>query len=195
LKKIVILTIGLVVWLSLVGSARIEAGCEPEAAGWTQAYGALEQAMESYRRLKEESVTPRIEEELKKTGQDRSIARSVEEVLKERTRLLGDAKTKCLDLAQSERSTYDEWRRCSGSGVGRRRNTDPNGPNRVARRRSELLASMQDLLLDEAYVQYKNYRDPSPASYSFDQSPYMGGPNSWRPPRQMGPYPYQGYFR
>ena len=195
MKRIVILTIGLVVWLSVVGSERIEAGCEPEAAGWTQAYEALEQAMESYRLLKGESLTPRIEEELKKTGQDRSIARSVQEILKERTRLLGDAKTKCLELAERERSVYDEWRRCAGSGGGRRRNADPHGPNRVARQRSELLASMQGLILDEAYVQYKNYRDPSPASYSFDRGPYMGGQNSWRPQRQMGPYPYQGYFR
>jgi hypothetical protein len=195
LKKILILTIGLAVWLSVVGSERTEANCETETTGWTQAYEALEQAMESYRRLKEESITPRIQEELEKTEPGRSIARGVQEVLKARTRLLGDAKTKCLELAQSERSVYDEWRRCAGSGGGRRRNPNPQGPDSVARQRSGLLASLQDLLLDEAYVQYRNYRDPSPASYSFDQTPYMGGQNSWRPQRQMGADPYQGYFR
>lgn len=190
-----ILTIGLAVWLSVVAATQAEAGCEAETSGWTQAYEALEQGMESYRRLKAESITPRIEEELEKKEEGRSIARSVQEVLKERTRLLGDAKTKCLELAQSERSVYDEWRRCAGSGGGRRRNPNPQGPDRVARQRSSLLASLQDLLLDEAYLQYKNFRDPSSASYSFDQSPYMGGQSSWRPQRQMGADPYQGYFR
>lgn len=195
MKRILILNISLAVWLSLLASAPTEAGCEAEETGWTQACETLKHALENYRRLKGESITPHIEAELEKTEPSRSTARSVQEVLKKRTRLLEDAKAKCLELAQSERSIYDEWRRCAGSGGGRRRNPDPQGPNSAARQRSELLASMQDLLLDEAYVQYKNYRDPSPASYSFDQSPYMGGQNSWRPQRQMGAYPYQGYFR
>jgi hypothetical protein len=195
LKKILILSIGLAIWLSFVGLELTEASCEAETSGWTLAYEALEKAMESYRLLKGESVAPRIEAELEKMERRRSIARSVYEVLKERARLLGDAKTKCLELAQSERSVYDEWRRCAGNGGDRRRNPDPHGPNSVARQRSGLLATLQDLLLDEAYVQYKNYRDPSHASYSFDQTPYMGGQNSSRTQRQTGPYPNQGYFR
>jgi hypothetical protein len=194
LKKILALSIGLSVWLSFVASEQTEAFCEAETSAWTQAYEALEQALESYRLLKGESVTPRIKAELEKTEPGRSIARSVQEILKERSRLLGEAKTKCLELAQAERSVYDEWRRCAESAGGRRRHADPHGPGNVARRHSDILASMQDLLLDEAYVQYKNYRDPSPASYS-DQAPYMGGQNSWRPRQPAGAYPYQGYFR
>ena len=196
MKKVLILTISVTVWLSAIGSERTEAYCEAETTGWNQAYEALTQAMESYRRLRGESITARIEEKLEKTEQGRSIARGVQEVLKERTRLLADAKTKCLELAERERSVYHEWRRCAGSGGGRRRNTDATGPDSVARQRSDLPASLQDLLLDEAYVQYKNYRDPSPPSYSSsDQSPYMGGQDSWRSQRQPGTYPSQGYFR
>ncbi len=195
MKRILILTLGFAVWLSVVASTPTEAGCEAESTGWTQACEALKQALESYGRIKGESITPRIEAKLEKTEPGGSTARSVQEVLKERTRSLDDAKTKCLELARSERSIYDEWRRCAGDGGGHRRNPDPHGPNSVARQRSELLASMQDILLDEAYVQYKNYRDASPASSSFDQSQYMGGQNSSRPQRQTGPYPYQGYFR
>ncbi len=197
MKKVLILTISLTIWLSVIGPERTQAYCEAEASGWTQAYEALAQAMESYRRLKEESITPRVEEKLEKKEQVRSIARDVQGVLKERNHLLGDAKTKCLELAERERSLYDEWRRCAGGGGGRRRNPDPHGgPASVARQRNELLASLQDLLLDEAFVQYKNFRNPSPSSYSSsDQSPYMGGQDPWRPQRTMGGYPYQGYFR
>jgi len=194
LKKILILSISLSVWISFVGSEQTEASCEAETSAWAQAYEALEQALESYRLLRGESVTPRIESELEKTEPGRSIARNVQEILKERSRLLGEAKTKCLELAQAERSVYDEWRRCAEGAGGRRRHADPLGPNNVARQHSDILASMQDLLLDEAYVQYKNYRDPSPASYS-DQTPYMGGQNSWGPRQSTGASPYQGYFR
>jgi hypothetical protein len=195
LKKLLILTISLAVGLSVFGSEQAHASCEAEMTGWTQACEALKQSMETYGRVKGESISPRIQEELEKKEQGRSIARGVEEVLKERNRLLVDAKTKCLELAESERSVYDEWRRCAGGGRDRRRNPDPSGPESVARQRSDLLASLQDLLLDEAFVQYKNYRDPSPPSYSSDQGPYMGGPGSWRPQQQTGAYPYQGYFR
>ncbi len=43
----------------------------------------------------------------------------------------------------------------------------------AASERKRLLASLQDLLLDEAYVQYRNYQPPTPPSYSgYDQQPW-----------------------
>ncbi len=44
------------------------------------------------------------------------MAKCVQEVLKERSRSLEEAKTMCLELAERERSAYVEWRRCAGAG-------------------------------------------------------------------------------
>jgi hypothetical protein len=162
-----------------VSALTADASCNVEAAGWTQAYEALARGIESCRSLKQESITPRIEQELEKEPR-RPLAQSVQEVLKERSRSLEQAKTMCLELAERERSAYSEWRRCAGAGAGRRGRHDLQGPDGVARQRNELLASLQDVLLDEAYVQYKNYRDPSGGSQtSSDQNPYLSGQTFW----------------
>ena len=162
-----------------VSASTADASCNVEAAGWTQAYEALARGIESCRSLKQESITPRIEQELEKEPR-RPVAKSVQEVLKERSRSLEQAKKMCLELAERERSAYSEWRRCAGAGAGRRGRHDLQGPDGVTRQRNELLVLLQDVLLDEAYVQYKNYRDPSRGSQSpSDQNPYLSGQTFW----------------
>jgi hypothetical protein len=166
-------------WIS-VSALTADASCNVEAAGWTQAYEALARGIESCRYFKQESTTARIEQELEKTAPRRSMAQCVQEVLKERTRSLGESKTMCMELAERELSAYTQWRRCAGAGRGRRGRDDMQGPDSVARQRNELLVLLQDVLLDEAYVQYKNYRDPSRGSQTpYDQNPYMSGQTFW----------------
>jgi hypothetical protein len=175
---ILIVLICTISWIS-VSALTADASCNVEAAGWTQTYEALARGIESCRYLKQESITPSIEQELEKEPR-RPVAKSVQEVLKERSRSLEQAKTMCLELAERERSAYSEWRRCAGAGAGRRGRHDLQGPDGVARQRNELLASLQDVLLDEAYVQYKNYRDPSGGSQTpSDQNPYLSGQTFW----------------
>jgi len=196
-KGAIVLIIIAVVWCSLVLLVCAEASCDAEHDDWTRAYEILRQRMDDYRRVKEESITPRIEEEFEKNEQNVSAARIVQEVLNNRARSMEEARTKCMESAERERSAFDEWRRCARVGATRRGNPDPRGPDAMVRQRNELLAYLQDLLSDEAYAQYKNYRDPSPASYTSygsDQGQYPGQ-EPWRVQQQMGAYPYQGYFR
>ncbi|MGO9116996.1 MAG: hypothetical protein ACLQPD_05230 [Desulfomonilaceae bacterium] len=175
---ILIALICMISWIN-VSVLTADASCNVEAAGWTQTYEALARGIESCRYLKQESITARIEQELEKEPR-RPMAQSVQEVLKERSSSLEQAKTMCLELAERERSAYAEWRRCAGAGAGRRGRHDLQGPDGVARQRNELLASLQDVLLDEAYAQYKNYRDPSRGSYTTsDQNPYVSGQTLW----------------
>ncbi len=175
---ILIALICMISWIN-VSALTADASCNVEAAGWTQTYEALARGIESCRYLKQESITARIERELEKEPR-RPMAKSVQEVLKERSRSLEQAKTMCLELAERERSAYAEWRRCAGAGAGRRGRRDLQGPDGVSRQRNELLASLQDVLLDEAYVQYKNYRDPSGGSQTpSDQNPYVSGQTLW----------------
>ncbi len=179
MKSVLTALICMIFWIG-VSASIADASCDVEAAGWTRAYESLAQGIESCRSLKQESITTRIEQELEKTGPRRSMAQCVREVLKERTRSFGDAKAMCLELAERERSAYAEWRRCAGVGGGRRGRVDPQGPDSVARQRNELLALLQDVLLDEAYVQYKNYRDPSHSSSTpSDQNQYLSGQTFW----------------
>jgi hypothetical protein len=169
----------MIFWIS-ASALTADASCDAEAAGWTRAYEELARGIENFRYLKQESITARIEQQLEKTESRRSMARCVQEVLKERTRSLGDSKSMCLELAERERSAYAEWRRCAGAGSGRRGRPDLQAPDSVARQRNELLVLLQDVLLDEAYVQYKNYRDPSRSSQTpSDQNPYLSGQTFW----------------
>ena len=166
-------------WMN-VSAMTAHASCDVEAAGWQRAYEALVRQIESCRELKNESITARIEQELQKTGPHRSMAQCIQEVLKERARSLGEVKTTCLELAEREKSVYAEWRRCAGTAGGRRSRPDQQAPDGVARQRNELLVLLQDVLSDEAYNQYKTYREPSRSSYMpSDQNPYQSGRTFW----------------
>jgi hypothetical protein len=174
---ILVALICIISWIN-VSVLTADASCDVEAAGWTQAYEALARGIESCRYLKQESITGRVEQQLEKTESRRNMAQCVQEVLKERTRSLEEAKTMCLELAERERTAYAGWRRCAGAGSGRRSRPDVQGPDSVARQRNELLVLLQDVLLDEAYVQYKNYRDPTGGSQA-PSSQNLSGQTFW----------------
>ncbi len=176
---ILIAVICIISWVD-VSALTAHASCDAEAARWTRAYEVLARGIENCRELKQESITARIDQELEKTEPRRSMAQCVQKVLKERARSLAEAKTKCLELAEREKSVYAEWRRCAGTAGSRRSRPDQQGPDGVTRQRNELLVLLQDVLSDEAYGQYKNYREPSPSSYvPYDQNPYQRGQTFW----------------
>jgi len=139
--------------------------CATEHARWSNAYESLQTGMENYRQIKYESVSPRIAEDMGTQGRGASIARIVQVVLKEREERLAELGRRCLELADLERSSFEEWRRCVTVGAQRRDNASAVAFKSIIPERNRLVAELQDLLLDEAYVQYKNYRAPAAPTY------------------------------
>lgn len=169
-------TLALLVGGTLVDSRAQEASCEAENTRWDAMFKALEEALDAYRAVKEESIAPFIEQKRAERGKAPSLARIVQEALEERSQRLAEAENKCLAAADAERMAFEEWRHCA-SGPRTRRAAASRGPVAPAvKDRERLLAKLRDLLLDEAYAQYKNYRDPEPSAYS------QYGP--WGPPPQ-----------
>ncbi len=162
-----------------VDSRSQEATCEVEIAKWGAACKALEEAIDSYRGVKEDSIAPSIERKRTQRGKGAPVARIVQEALTERSQRLAEAESKCLGVADAERTAFEEWRDCA-SGGRTRRGAPSRGGGVVAgsKERERLLAKLRDLLLDEAYAQYKNHREPSPSGYS------QYGP--WGPGQRIG---------
>jgi hypothetical protein len=176
-------------WLHPVCSGAEDA-CEEWWSRWVAASQLLNQSMESYRHIKEASLASRIEQELKDPGNAVSVAASVQAALKERSAALEQQGRKCHEKAMSENQAFEQWRRCAGRGDPRRGGLPARSLAAAASERKRLLASLQDLLLDEAYAQYKNYQPPTPPSYSgYDQQPWGVGRNTgYRAYQENGGY-------
>jgi hypothetical protein len=145
--------------------------CAAEQATWANAYQSLQIGMDAYRQTKNESISPRIARAMDTHDKGVSIARVVEVILRERRARLAELGRQCLELADAEESSFAEWRRCASGGAQRRDNSAVAAFKGVSRERTRLMAELQDLLLDEAYVQYKNHRAPAErASPSYEAS-------------------------
>jgi hypothetical protein len=149
--------------------------CATEHARWSNAYESLQTSMENYRQIKYESVSPRIARDMGTQGRGASIAGIVQMVLKERGDRLAELGQKCLEFADLERSSFEAWRRCAAMGAQRRDNSSAVVIKSISRERDGLMAELQDLLLDEAYIQYKNHRAPAaPTSPSYEANQPSG---------------------
>ena len=149
--------------------------CAKEHARWANAHESLQAGMENYRHFKYESVSPQIARDMGTQGKGKSLARIVQVVLKEREERLAELGRKCLELADLERSSLEEWRRCATGGAQRRDNSSAVAFKTISRERDRLMSELQDLLLDEAYVQYKNHHAPAaPASPSYEANQPSG---------------------
>ncbi len=162
-----------------------EDACETWRVRWVAATQSLTDSMEAYRRTKVGSLASRIQQELNDRKDALSMAASVQAALKERSAVLDQQGRKCREMAMDENRAFEQWRRCTGRDDPRRRGFRTDGLGAAANERKRLLASLQDLLLDEAYAQYRNYHAPTPPSYSgYEQQPWGVG-------RSTGYRPYQ----
>jgi hypothetical protein len=153
-------------------------GCAELQEQWGAALQTLKERMEELRRFKSAPLEPAIQREQANQGNALSIAGSVRAALEERAALTDAATRQCRDAADQERIAFEELRTCLPSGRQRRSNTNASWQNGDLDERKLVLAALQELLLDEAYLQYKNYRAPSPPTYS-DYGPQWGpGPGS-----------------
>jgi hypothetical protein len=204
-----IVLLGVLVWTTPSLSADVEGPCGTKRADWRQAYELLKAGAEGYRKIKSESITPLIEKEIAEKGTSKSTAAMVRSVLDNRTFRMTESREKLDKLLVEEKRRFDQLRRCVSHSRRRSRRRSRNDSEERARAR--VVSRLSDLLLDEAYEQYKNDRPrsvsrsdssgPSPwERYRGEEAPgwrtgYYGGfgraPQRYPMPR----YPYQGYFR
>jgi hypothetical protein len=181
--------LGLVLWALPVWSVADD-GCDAWRTQWINAFQALREGMDSARHLKDGSLASRIQQEMGDQGSGVSVARGVQAVLHERSVALNRGKDQCRNLAMEEHQAFERWRACAVGGNMRRGASQASGLDAAAIERKKLLGFLQDLLLDEAYVQYKNYQPPTPPAYSdYDQQPWGMGRNAgYSPPSAYGRY-------
>jgi len=139
--------------------------CRKAHQDWLGAFNQFKAGIQDYRQLKEESITPRIEEEMKGREGRPPIAAIVRTVLQERDRRLSQAGKELEKLLALEKDSFDRWKVCSSQGRRRSQAHSRSDPEIVERDR--LSAQCKDLLLDETFEQYRNYRAPVPSDYSY----------------------------
>ena len=201
------LALGLALSAAPVCASASDEACGVQHERWLNLSTGLQDALDHYRQIKQESVGPEITESLSGASQSLSMARIVQSVLIERKEKLAEAGAKCRELADNEKFAFDDLRRCLSAPAQKRNNPLFAAVATISRDRERLLKEMRELLLDEAYVQYRGERDSSGTGYSdyrSDQVPRTSdqrqwGPNS-RPDRRWSENygnpqtPYGGYY-
>jgi len=187
-----VLFLGFTVSLALcIGSPISRASEEPcavEHEKWSGSLGELKDALEQLRQVKDESMGPEITESLSKGSKSLSMARIVQSALQRRSEKLAEARGRCRESADKERYGFDNLKRCLSGPSQRRNNAAVAALSGISRDRERLLKQMQELMLDEAYVQYRGEREYSSgpySDYSQDQAPRMTYQRQWGPDPRM----------
>lgn len=177
--------VGTILWTGPLFSADGTGACDAQRSRWMETHEFLKETMGACQRIKEAPLGSRIQRELTSRQAD-SIAYGVQAVLKERSAALSAAMQRCREAAGMEAHAFEDWRRCARTVRPRKGEPPVASPDSVAGTRKQVLSALQDLLLDEAYVQYKNFRQPEPPAYSLYQQP------GWGPGAATG-NSYRGY--
>jgi hypothetical protein len=178
-----------------------EGPCANEYSRWSTSVSTLRESMDSLRQVKQQSLRSDILDAVSRAGSGVTTARIVQSLLDKRNRLVAQGTETCRRLADEERFAFDDLKRCAASGSQRRGYT-AQAIAPFAREREKVMAELRDVLLDEAYVQYKGERDVAPASAGSDpwpqsrvsfegQAPWnqhmnYGRPNAFTPRYQYG---------
>ncbi len=161
--------------------------CSQAYSEWQEVFGNLNQDMESLARLKHESLAQSISGDLAARKTSSTIAQIVRRVTAQHNRAITELGEECLRLANSEKIAFEQWRRCR---ISETRGRDDHSAVGLVRERSVKLVELQDLLLDDAYLQYRK-ESPNPSSaYSQSQDPRQ----SPGPDRRIGAGPYDPYY-
>lgn len=194
---IVAICLTVLMWVPPVLPQARPSQCEAEYQKWLSAAEALRSSMQAYRNVREESIAPRIEQNVAAGKRSVSLARTVRTVLQERRRKMDEAEEVCRREVEKERYAFEQWYGCSSGGRTRRGAPASADLREASAERDRLLKDLRELLMDEAHAQYKNARpqssrtadleDPSQlnAGYRTERGAASGYPGN----------PYQGYYR
>jgi hypothetical protein len=167
--------------------------CSPEYSQWMAAFQSLRENMDFLRQAKDDSITPKIENQMNSGDRQMTVAEKIQAVLAERTRTIAEFQARSMESLQRENQAFEKFRRCGPFDTKRSSHSNFEF-NELSRERNRLLSGLRDLLLDEAYVQYKKDNpEPSTArtgNHSGAYSENMGrGPGQ----RGSGSYSLDGY--
>lgn len=177
--------------------------CASEQEKWNEEFIKLKQGVEEFGLSKQQPLTSRIEEEISRPDRTSSIAETVQEILRDRSQRIESAHLKCRELSAQETIAFNSLMRCT-SPDSRKRNHPLAGQAIAASRdRDALLRDFNNLLLDEAYVQYKNQQPLPQFDYSGGYGQRSAGSQDWGTTgqfqrggnRQGGFSPYGGFGR
>jgi hypothetical protein len=137
--------------------------CAGEFAEWQSALEKLNSNMTALAERKSDPIESKIEQALKDRKPEQSTAVIVQAIVRDRNAAVSEAGNECARLAQIEQMVFERWKRCRNFETGAR---TPLGQDAaIVRDRSARLSRLEDLLLDDAFLQYKK-EAPNPTSYS-----------------------------
>ncbi len=183
------------------------ASCQSAQENWSKAFTLLKERTDALRDAKEQGVTQRIEEKLSGGNRGESIARAVRSVLEQHRKNMAEARLGCGEVAEMERIAFEQWRRCSVGRRGPRGSSSSEKPEAVLQERNRLLTLLSELMLDEAFAQYRKSRpvhtgeNPRHGSgEAYASGPVRSGRGTRRAPGDSDQFSgygnsYPGYYR
>lgn len=181
--------------------------CRSMQENWSKAFMLLKERTEALREAKAQAIGQRIEERISQREPGASIAVIVRSVLDRRRKEVAETSLGCSEVAEMERMAYEEWRRCSLAQRRQRNSPEGERPELFLQQRNSLLNVLSDLMIDDAFLQYKTSRPvhargnsgrTGERSYGADRQGYgSGARRSDGYPDQVGGYGnvYGGYVR
>lgn len=202
-RSTLILSVGLWAWcIALVGGAWAQSSCDSLRDAWAAEYEKLAAQVAEYSDLRKGLDTEAVRRTREADGL--SMAEAVEKIVAERERRSAALATEIRTNLENESARFAEWKRClrkESRGWKAALRKDP-----TAAERSDLRDRLKDVLVDEAFLQYRNVAPRSASDY-YERSRnygtqgaypygYYGGPTG--PVRRGypgGPGPYNPYYR
>jgi hypothetical protein len=143
---------------SVLHSPASENACASAHERWGEAFRVLSGSVQQLKAAKEATLPFDAEKASAQSQEGESIARAVQTAMKERGERVAQAHRQCVDAAEAERSWFDRLRGCSGGRNAGRATPDQVPLQSVTAERSRLYAFLQELLVVEAYEQYKSVK-------------------------------------
>ncbi len=147
---ILIATAGFIL-VTILGSYAVaqdpERDCTAEHEKWSKALAGLQDQLELLRRVKGQSLEPRITEQLRSSSDTRTtVARIVRSAIKEHERKVAEAEKEVLGVAAREKSSFTEWQACMTRNRGRSNRADRALFQATLKDRQKVLKLMESLL-------------------------------------------------
>lgn len=159
-----------------------QSACEQPYSDWSKAFEKLLSVMDQLSTVKSESIEHKIRIALE-SGAKATIAQVIQQVTRERNRAIADLSSQCYELSDRERYAFDQFKKCRAAET---RNKEDQYMAGLNKNRYQTWTQLQELLLDEAYVQYKKESPNPPSMYSQQNSRNPAQMNSPLTDRRIG---------
>ncbi len=137
--------------------------CAQSYTEWFQAYEVFGKSLNNFSVAKKASVEPLITEAMSDVKSRKTISSIVQSVLRHRGARIADLSNEVVSAAENEKILYEHFRRCR---MGEVKSKNDRFVSEIAQERSTKLRELNELLLDEAYVQYRKESPTPPTAYT-----------------------------